>query len=110
MRVCCIESLRCNKARQRRSRSRGLSRPQRFDAAWPRPQTPPDFLALCISSIEQFFGSLPKETAGTAAWFASGKGTKARAVISRKLMIAQGMRMKEVSREIRYCLRDLDGE
>lgn len=37
-----------------------------------------------------------------------GEGTKERAAISCKLMVEEGMRVKEVSREIRYCLRDLD--
>jgi len=35
-----------------------------------------------------------------------GEGTQGRAAISCKLMVAEGMRIKEVSTEIRYCLRD----
>src|ERR1700736_3021328 len=37
-----------------------------------------------------------------------GDGTKDRAALSCKLMVEEGMRVKEVSREIRYCLRDLE--
>jgi hypothetical protein len=37
-----------------------------------------------------------------------GDGTKERAAISCKLMVEEGMRVKEVSREIRYCLRELN--
>jgi hypothetical protein len=37
-----------------------------------------------------------------------GDGTKERAAISCKLMVEEGMRVKELSREIRYCLRDLN--
>jgi len=37
-----------------------------------------------------------------------GEGTKERAALSCKVMVEEGMRVKEVSREIRYCLRDLD--
>jgi hypothetical protein len=36
-----------------------------------------------------------------------GDGTKERAAISCKLMVQDGMRVNEVSREIRYCLREL---
>jgi hypothetical protein len=37
-----------------------------------------------------------------------GDGTKERAAISCKLMVEEGMRAKDVSREIRYCLRELN--
>ena len=36
-----------------------------------------------------------------------GEGTKERAALACKLTVAPGMRVKEVSREIKYCLRDL---
>ena len=36
----------------------------------------------------------------------TGEGTRERAAISCKLMDAERMRIKEVSQEIRYCLRD----
>jgi hypothetical protein len=37
-----------------------------------------------------------------------GDGTKERAALSCKVMVEEGMRVKEVSREIRYCLRELN--
>ncbi len=37
-----------------------------------------------------------------------GEGSKVRAAISCKLMVQEGMRVKEVATEIKYCLRDLD--
>jgi hypothetical protein len=37
-----------------------------------------------------------------------GDGTKERAALSCKVMVEEGMRVKEASREISYCLRDLD--
>lgn len=37
-----------------------------------------------------------------------GEGTKDRAALSCKVMAEEGMRVKGVSREIRYCLRDLN--
>jgi hypothetical protein len=37
-----------------------------------------------------------------------GEGTKERAALSCKVMAEEGMRVKEVSREIAYCLRDLN--
>ncbi len=40
----------------------------------------------------------------------TGEGTQERAAISCKLMVAEGMRIKEVSTEIRYCLRDWHGD
>jgi hypothetical protein len=36
-----------------------------------------------------------------------GEGTKARAAISCKLMVQEGMRIKEIAMEIKYGLRDL---
>jgi hypothetical protein len=36
-----------------------------------------------------------------------GEGTPTRAAISCKLMVQEGMRLKEISSELRYCLRDL---
>jgi len=39
-----------------------------------------------------------------------GPGTPDRAALSCKLLVAAGMRTKEVSQEIRYCLRDWRGE
>ena len=36
-----------------------------------------------------------------------GEGTKERAALACKLMVGPGMRVKEVSREIKYCLREL---
>jgi hypothetical protein len=35
-----------------------------------------------------------------------GDGTQERAALACKLLVAEGMRIKEVSTEIRYCLRD----
>ena len=35
-----------------------------------------------------------------------GEGTPQRAAISCKLMVEDGMRVREVSQEIRYCLRE----
>ncbi|MGA9040676.1 MAG: 2Fe-2S iron-sulfur cluster-binding protein [Terriglobales bacterium] len=37
-----------------------------------------------------------------------GEGTKVRAAISCKLMVQEGMRVKEAATEIKYCLRNLD--
>jgi hypothetical protein len=37
-----------------------------------------------------------------------GEGTKVRAAISCKLMVQEGMRVKEVAMEIKYGLRDLN--
>jgi hypothetical protein len=37
-----------------------------------------------------------------------GEGTKLRAAISCKLMVQEGMRVKEAATEIKYCLRNLD--
>jgi hypothetical protein len=37
-----------------------------------------------------------------------GEGTKARAAISCKLTVHEGMRIREVASEIKYCLRSLD--
>jgi hypothetical protein len=44
--------------------------------------------------------------------FDRGEGTPSRAAISCKLMVEEGMRISEVSPEIKYCLRslNLDGE
>ena len=39
--------------------------------------------------------------------FDGGEHTPTRAAISCKFMVKEGMRLKEVSSEIRYCLRDL---
>ncbi|MBS1852558.1 MAG: hypothetical protein JST79_16765 [Acidobacteria bacterium] len=39
--------------------------------------------------------------------FDQGEGSAARAALSCKLMAAEGMRITEISREIRYCLRGL---
>ena len=39
-----------------------------------------------------------------------GDGTKERAALSCKVMVEEGMRVKEVSREIRYCLRDFSSK
>jgi 2Fe-2S iron-sulfur cluster binding domain len=36
-----------------------------------------------------------------------GDGTKERAALSCKVLAEEGMRVREVSSEIRYCLRDL---
>ena len=36
-----------------------------------------------------------------------GEGTKVRAAISCKLMVQEGMRVKEAATEIKYCLRNL---
>ena len=38
----------------------------------------------------------------------SGEGTQARAAISCKLMVKEGMRVIEMAQEIRYCLRSLN--
>ncbi len=38
--------------------------------------------------------------------FDMGEGTQERAALSCKLLVAEGMRIKEVSQEIRFCLRD----
>jgi len=37
-----------------------------------------------------------------------GEGTKVRAAISCKLMVQEGMRMREIAMEIKYGLRDLN--
>jgi hypothetical protein len=37
-----------------------------------------------------------------------GEGTPTRAALSCKFVVKEGMRLKEISREIRYCLRDLN--
>ena len=39
-----------------------------------------------------------------------GEGTRQRAALSCKLMVEPGMRIAEVSREIKYCLRDFRPE
>jgi len=39
--------------------------------------------------------------------FDSGEGTQTRAALSCKLMVQDGMRVTEVSSEIKYCLRSL---
>jgi hypothetical protein len=39
--------------------------------------------------------------------FDLGEGTPERAALSCKLMVQEGMRIKEVTTEIRYCLRNL---
>lgn len=39
--------------------------------------------------------------------FDSGEGTPTHAALSCKLMVQEGMRVKEVTNEIRYCLRTL---
>jgi 2Fe-2S iron-sulfur cluster protein len=39
-----------------------------------------------------------------------GEGTPQRAAISCKLMVEDGMRVREVSQEIRYCLREWHGD
>ena len=39
-----------------------------------------------------------------------GEGTQERAALSCKLMVSEGMRVKEVSQEIRFCLRDWRAE
>jgi hypothetical protein len=39
-----------------------------------------------------------------------GQGTESRAALACKLMVAEGMRTKEVSQEVRYCLRDWRGD
>jgi hypothetical protein len=36
-----------------------------------------------------------------------GEGTKPRAALACKLIVEEGMRISEVTTEIRYCLRDL---
>ena len=36
-----------------------------------------------------------------------GEGTQERAAISCKLMVADGMRIKAVSQEIKFCMRDV---
>jgi predicted molibdopterin-dependent oxidoreductase YjgC len=40
--------------------------------------------------------------------FDRGEGTASRTALACKLMIEDGMRVKEVTTEIRYCLRDLN--
>src|ERR1700674_2436369 len=40
--------------------------------------------------------------------FDVGEGSTSRAALSCKLMVQEGMRVKEVTTEIRYCLRTLD--
>jgi predicted molibdopterin-dependent oxidoreductase YjgC len=40
--------------------------------------------------------------------FDTGGGTKTRAALSCKLMVEDGMRVREVSGEIQYCLRSLN--
>jgi len=40
--------------------------------------------------------------------FDCGEGTSTRAALSCKLMVQEGMRIQEVSTEIRYCLRELE--
>src|ERR1700690_303985 len=40
--------------------------------------------------------------------YALGGGTKERAALACKVMAEEGMGVKEVSRELRYCLRDLN--
>ena len=40
--------------------------------------------------------------------FDRGEGTASRTALACKLMIEEGMRVKEVTAEIRYCLRDLN--
>jgi hypothetical protein len=40
--------------------------------------------------------------------FDMGEGTAGRAALSCKLMVAEGMRVTEMSQEIRYCLRGLE--
>lgn len=42
--------------------------------------------------------------------FDLGEGSAARAALSCKLMVQDGMRVKEVTSEIRYCLRTLQKE
>ncbi|MGB7586671.1 MAG: 2Fe-2S iron-sulfur cluster-binding protein [Terriglobales bacterium] len=39
-----------------------------------------------------------------------GEGTSGRAALSCKLMVQEGMRVKEVTTEIKYCLRNLGFE
>jgi hypothetical protein len=39
--------------------------------------------------------------------FDLGEGTPERAALSCKLMVQEGMRLKELTTEIRYCLRNL---
>jgi len=41
--------------------------------------------------------------------FDLGEGTPTRAALSCKLPVQEGMRVKEISSEIRYCLRELQG-
>ena len=40
--------------------------------------------------------------------FDLGNGSTTRAALSCKLMVQEGMRVKEVTTEVRYCLRALD--
>ena len=40
--------------------------------------------------------------------FDLGEGSTSRAALSCKLMVQEGMRIKEVTTEIRYCLRTLE--
>lgn len=42
--------------------------------------------------------------------FDLGEGTPERAALACKLMVQEGMRVKEVTTEIRYCLRNLGRE
>jgi hypothetical protein len=39
--------------------------------------------------------------------FDTGQGTASRAALACKLMVDEGLRVKEISTEIRYCLRGL---
>ena len=39
-----------------------------------------------------------------------GEGTQERAALAGKLIVAEGMRTKQVSQEMRYCLRDWRSE
>jgi hypothetical protein len=40
--------------------------------------------------------------------FDSGDGSKSRAALACKLMVQEGMRVQEVTTEIKYCLKPLD--
>jgi hypothetical protein len=40
--------------------------------------------------------------------FDLGEGTNSRAALACKLMVQEGMRLQEVTTEIKYCLRSLD--
>ncbi|MGO9126661.1 MAG: 2Fe-2S iron-sulfur cluster-binding protein [Terriglobales bacterium] len=42
--------------------------------------------------------------------FDLGEGTPERAALACKLMVQEGMRVREVTAEIRYCLRNLNPE